>query len=171
MDFSLECYPDLNHVSVRREHQPAAAGADAHELDTWRVARREVHRDAGRNFRVAVVEHHPAGINLADEAGHVVHLSHVPEEGVAHVAPCGERDLLILDVQDSVGEQVAVADVVVVEVRYDQGPHRLRIDAERAQAVGGCRSAPTDAPFPKRLKWLIYNVESRGGWGHYRRRL
>ncbi len=51
--------------------------------------------------------------------------------------------------------------------------HQLKVVALYDRAEGEfvtCKSAPTDDPLPKRFKWLIYKVESRGGWGHNRRR-
>ena len=81
------------------------------------------------------MEHDPARVQVADEAGHVVHLVHIAKEGVAHVAPRGKRRLPILDMQRCSREQVGVAEMVVVKMRDDQRPDCLGLDAQRAQSI------------------------------------
>ena len=92
-------------------------------------------REAGRELIVAVVKRHAPVEHLPHHRHHVVGLERDALMCVAHASSGAVRHLAVLQVIAGAGEQVVVAAVVVVQVGDDDVLDRVRIDAERRQAL------------------------------------
>ncbi len=119
---------------IRGDHDPAAPGEHAHELEAVAVAADQVQADAGRELLVAVVEVDPAAVELAHHAGHVLDVERHAQAPVAHVAAGSVGHLPVLQVEGRTGKDLEVADVVVVQMGDDHVLDLAGVDPECCQA-------------------------------------
>ena len=92
-----------------------------HRLQAVGVAADVVHRDAGREFGIAIVEANSLGVHSHHHLGHVTGGERMAVLALGHVATGGERHLAVLQMESGVGELVEAADMVVVQMREHDG--------------------------------------------------
>ena len=121
---------------IGRQHDPAALGEDANDLQTVRMAAYMMHRQARRQFLHPVDEDDPVVIDLAQHVDHIVdRIGHV-ERLVPHVAAGGECHLAVLQIELRLGEVADRTGMVVMQVRDDDVLDLPCIDAQQFQPFG-----------------------------------
>ncbi len=120
---------------VGGEHDRPVRRLDARHLRARRVPARVVHRDAGRELRVAVEQPHPSLPLERGETVDVVAFRVVAELAALGVGTRPEVELRALGHEGRRGERLDVANVVVVEVREDHERHRRGVRAEARERL------------------------------------
>ena len=94
-------------IEMRRvagEHHGAARGLAAHHLQPRRVTGREMERNPRGELLVAVMEHHPVGVELAHQLRDRLAVERRARGVVAHYPAGGACHLGILQMEMGIGE-------------------------------------------------------------------
>ena len=89
-----------------------------------------------RQFGVAVMEHHPLAVNVADHADDVINIHGRAVRGIEHMPPGGEGHFPVLKVEIGGREFIEVADMVIMKMGDNDVLDRCRIDTDGGQAFG-----------------------------------
>src|SRR4051812_42811673 len=122
-------------ADVGGEHDPAAAGVDAHELQPRRMTGCRVEGQARREFGVAMIEHDPARIVQPHHPADVLDLEGMRQPLIAHVTPGGISQFALLKMKSRRREAVEIADMVVVQMGEDHILDAIGVDAERTERL------------------------------------
>ena len=122
---------------VRRQHDPAALGADPGHLQPAGVAADQIQLQPRRELDVTVGHQHGPREHPADDRHHVIDLEEMAEGRVPHRGTRGVGELGALDDHGRAGKVRDVAGVVIVQMREDDVLDVAVADAQGADGVPG----------------------------------
>lgn len=142
----------LLHVRVQmarigRQHHPAASRMDANDLQAVGVTAEAVEHDPRREFIHALVKYHTTGVHTLDHGRHIAPVERGAQARMAHATTRGIRHFTVLEVEPGARKQVAIARMIVVQVRDDHVGGGCGVDVEQPEQLGRRRQ---QGPLPGR---------------------
>jgi hypothetical protein len=119
--------------SIGSQHDPAALGPHAHNLQTTRVAADPVDAQSRRKLTRAVVKLNPAFKNPPHHRRYIVDFKRMAQQLLAHASTGAVLNFLVLQVVTCTREQIVIAAMVIMHMRHDYVFDGREIYADRLE--------------------------------------